>query len=423
LKFLDLVKMAFSNLWRRKLRTSLTVLAIVIGATLVALMVSLGHGLESFIVDQFGFMVSQETITVSKSDDFGFNGSGPHEIESSEIEIASPFTKAEADEIKALEGVERVDPYIISPALAISPEDSDKLYSVFINAVPYYEVSLRKLSAGQYFPEGSSGQCLIAYDYLEMFSWPDAQSAIGKEVTVLMGKLNPFDRTTREYNFKVVGVIQQSINNVEVLIPVGDAIEMARFYQSNPDVYTEEEPGFALQVKAVNEEVVDSVAQAIEALGYHTITASEILEEINNVFGIIQIGLSAFGIIALVVASIGIINTLIMAIYERTREIGVMKAVGATRGTIRLLFTIEGGALGFAGGVIGVILAFILGQALNIIGSRTFLSDFPNFDLSVFPAWLPFGVVALTTAISLIAGLYPANRAASLDPVEALRYE
>jgi len=423
LKFSDFVKMAFSNLWRRKLRTSLTVLAIVIGATLVALMVSLGHGLESFIVDQFGLMVSQETITVSKSDDFGFSGGGPHEIDSSEIEIPSPFTKAEVDGIRVIEGVEKVDPYIIVSALAISPEGSDKLYSVFINAVPYYEVSLRNLSTGQYFSEGSSGQCLIAYDYLEVFGWPDAESAIGKEVTVLMGKLNPFDRTNREYEYTVAGVVQQSINNVEVLIPVGDAIEMARFYQSNPDIYTEEEPGFILQVKAANEQSVEGIALAIEGQGYYTITSSEILEEINNVFGIIQIGLSAFGVIALMVASIGIINTLIMAIYERTHEIGVMKAVGATRGTIRLLFTIEGGALGFIGGVLGVILAFILGQALNIIGSRTFLSDFPNFDLSVFPVWLLFGVVALTTTISLIAGLYPANRAAGLDPVEALRYE
>ncbi len=423
MRFSDFIRMAFSNLWRRKLRTSLTVLAIVIGATLVALMVSLGNGLESFIVDQFGFMVSQETITVSKSNDFGFGNGRPHEIESNEIEIPSPFTKAEVDEIKSIEGVERVDPYITVSALAVSPEGSDKLYSVFANAVPYYEVSLRKLTAGQYFSEGSSGQCLIAYDYLEVFGWPDAESALGKEVTILMGKLNPFDRTTREYSFTVAGVVQQSINNVEVLIPTGDAIEMARFYQSNPAIYTEEEPGFALQVKAVNEESVDSIALAIGELGYSTITADEILQEINNVFGIIQIGLSAFGIIALVVASIGIINTLIMAIYERTREIGVMKAVGATRGTIRLLFTIEGGALGFIGGVIGVVFAFMLGQALNIIGSRTFLSDFPNFDLSVFPPWLLFGVVALTTAISLIAGLYPANRAAGLDPVEALRYE
>jgi putative ABC transport system permease protein len=112
-----------------------------------------------------------------------------------------------------------------------------------------------------------------------------------------------------------------------------------------------------------------------------------------------------------------------MAIYERTREIGVMKAVGATRGSIRILFTLEGGALGFLGGAVGVALAVVLGQALNFVGERTFLAAFPGFKMSVFTTELLLGVVALTTAISLIAGLYPANRAARLDPVDALRYE
>ena len=140
-------------------------------------------------------------------------------------------------------------------------------------------------------------------------------------------------------------------------------------------------------------------------------------------FNVVQVGLSAFGIIALVVAAIGIINTLLMAIHERTREIGVMKAVGATRSHIRLLFTTEGAALGFLGGAAGGLLALFLGQAINIIGARTFLSDFPGFQLSSFTWWLIPGVIALTTAISLLAGLYPANRAARLDPVEALRYE
>jgi putative ABC transport system permease protein len=416
--------MAFANLRRRVLRTSLTVLAIVIGATLIALMVSLGQGLQTFIINQFGLMVSPETITVTKSDFGGFARGSPHEISDNEtVEIITPFTRDEMTEIGAIEGVERIDFIVNFDALAISPEESDKLYSLFANSVPYYEVILRNLVSGTHFTEDATGQCLISYDYLGLFGWPDTETAMGKEVTITIGKLNPFDQTTKEYSFIVSGIIQQSISNKEVLIPVDDAIEMARFYQGNPDIYTQEEPGFILQVKAANNESVGSVAQSIEELGYSTVTSNEILDEINSTFDIIQIGLSAFGIIALIVASIGIINTLVMAIYERTREIGVMKAVGATKGTIRLLFTIEGGALGVVGGVIGVIGAFIIGQALNIVGSRTFLSDFPNFDLSVFPPWLLLGVVVLTTVVSLIAGLYPANRAANLDPVDALRYE
>ena len=420
----DLVSMAFSNLWRRKLRTSLTILAIVIGATLVALMVSLGAGLQQFIVNQFGLMVPPETVIVSSGDTFfGGRGGPPHEITSTETEIVRPFNKEDMDKIRAVVGVERVDFTINVRVLHISPRDSDKIYTVFANSLSDHEVKLRQLVSGAYFAEDASGECLIAYDYLGTFGWTDAETALGREVTVTVGKLNPYDQQTREYSFTVAGVMQKTLNSAEALIPMADAKEMARYYADDPRLYTDEQPGFTLQVRAANESLVKEVAEAIEDLGFNAITPSEILDEINKVFNIIQIGLSAFGIIALVVAAIGIINTLMMAIYERTREIGVMKAVGATKGNIRLQFTVEGGVLGFMGGIIGSTLAWILGQLLNIIGSRTFLSDFPNFDMSVFPPWLIIGVIGLTTAISLLAGLYPASRAARLNPIEALRYE
>lgn len=420
---LDMITMAFSNLWRRKLRTALTVLAVVIGATLIALMVSLGNGLERFIVEQFGISVSQQSITVTKQEFTGFNNGGPQEIDISEVVQTKPFTKDEVEQIKSINGVEEVNPYIAVSALYISPEGSSKKYSVFPNTASDYELDLREFIAGAAFSDEDTGKCIISFDYLEVFGWENASDAIGKNVSITAGKLNPFDFQIRDYSFEVVGVTQKTISSTEVLITKQDAIEMVRFYQENPSLYSEEEPGFILQVKAASAEITAQVASDIEALDFHAITADEILEEINNVFNIIQIILSAFGVIALVVASIGIINTLIMSIYERTREIGIMKAVGARKRTIRLMFTIEGGALGFLGGAIGIAFAYILGQGLNIVGSRTFLSDFPNFNMSVFPPYLIFGVIALTTGISLLAALYPANRASNLDPVEALRYE
>ena len=133
--------------------------------------------------------------------------------------------------------------------------------------------------------------------------------------------------------------------------------------------------------------------------------------------------LSVFGLIALAVASLGIVNTLILAIYERTREIGVMKAVGASKGTIRLLFTVEAGSIGFWGGLIGVTVAWTTGQIINLVSHVTFLRDYRDFNISAFPLWLVLAVIALSTGIALLAGLLPANRAAGLDPIEALRYE
>ena len=418
----DLIRIAFSNLWRRKLRTFLTVLAVVIGATLVTLTVSLGAGLQSFIVDQFGLLMPQDALFVSSSQSFfDAQGNRPQEINITDIE--EPFQKEDLESIRAIDGVERIDFSINVPAIYISPEGSDKIYTVFINTAPDYEAETRQLVAGMHFAEDTSGECLITYNYLESFGWNDAESALGRQVTIAVGKINLYAPEIKEYTFTVVGVIQRTLNANEVLIPMSDAKDMARFYRGNPNIYTEEQPGSFLRVKVTDEALVMQVADEIKSLGFNAITPDEILAEINNVFNIIHFALSAFGIIALVVAAIGIVNTLMMAIYERTREIGVMKAVGATKGTIRLLFTAEGGILGFMGGFIGVAIAWILGQLLNIIGSRTFLSDFPDFNMSVFPAWLIFGIIGLTTAISLLAGLYPANRASRLDPVEALRYE
>jgi putative ABC transport system permease protein len=101
----------------------------------------------------------------------------------------------------------------------------------------------------------------------------------------------------------------------------------------------------------------------------------------------------------------------------------MMKALGASRGTIRLLFTVEGGSIGFWGGVLGVVVAWLVGQIINVISHLTFLRDYKSFSISAFPLWLVLAVIALSTLVALGAGLLPANRAARLDPIEALRYE
>jgi putative ABC transport system permease protein len=424
MKINELLAMAFSNLWRRKLRTSLTVLAVVIGAMLISLVVSLGSGLQAFVVSQFGLNFPDTAVVASSGRDLGgLGGGGPHEIDTSEIITINPFATADVAALKSIPGVERVDYMANVAGRYVSPEDSGKIYTVNVSGVAGYEAAIRPLFLGESFGDDRTGVALIAYNYLEAFGWPDDQSVIGREVTVNVGKQNAYTLASRDYTFTVIGVIDKQVSSAELLIPQTDAIDMARYSQDNPALYSEEQPGFFLQVKARSVNDVPAVAQAINDMGFSATTPDDILAQINSVFNVIQVGLSAFGVIALVVAAIGIINTLLMAIHERTREIGVMKAVGATRGNIRWLFTTEGATLGFLGGAIGGGLALLVGQALNYIGARTFLSDFPGFELTAFPIWLIPGVVVLTTLVSLLAGLYPAGRAARLDPVEALRYE
>jgi putative ABC transport system permease protein len=423
-RYSEIISMAFSNLWRRKLRTVLTIAAVVIGATLIALMASLGDGLKGFIVGQFGQTFPEDAIIVSSGRDINvFQGNGgPQEISSVDT-VVQPFTQQDISKIKAIPGVERVDYLVSVQARYVQPEDSTRKYTVDVSGVPAYEAAIRPLLLGSTLSDKDVGKCLISYDYLTAFGWNVDQSVIGRKVTLSVGKQLSYETDTQDFTFVISGVIDKKVSSAEVLITQSDAIAMARYYQDNPLRYSDQQPGFTVQVKAKSTDQVPSIAAAVKSLGFNALTSNDILAEINRVFSVIQIGLSAFGIIALVVAAIGIINTLLMAIHERTREIGVMKAVGATRGNIRALFTTEGAALGFLGGVVGGILALILGQALNIIGARTFLSNFPGFKLSVFSLWLIPGVITLTTALSLLAGLYPASRAARLDPVEALRYE
>jgi putative ABC transport system permease protein len=417
--------MAFSNLRLRKLRTFLTILAVVIGAILISLMTSISTGLEEFIVDQFGLNVSPYSISTYAGEVTYYYsyGESPLEISDSSGEVTRVFTKEDVENILAIDGVERIDwePWIT--ALHVSPEDSEKIYSGLIRSGPDYEINLVKLAAGDYFNEDASRICLISYDYLEIFGWEDAEDAIGRKITITIGKYDEYNTETADYNLTVCGVIEKTVNSKEIIIPISTAIDMARYYMDDPLMYSTEQPGTMLEVKVSNTELVDQVAGELNSMGFNTVTPSDILKEINNVFNVVRIGLGTFGVIALIIASIGIINTLMMSIHERTHEIGVMKAIGATKRTIRLLFMMEGTALGFIGGIIGAAAGYGVGYLLNIIGHQTFLSDYSSYQLAVFSISLFIEVVAITTVISLIAGLYPANRAAKLNTVEALSHE
>jgi putative ABC transport system permease protein len=177
-------------------------------------------------------------------------------------------------------------------------------------------------------------------------------------------------------------------------------------------------------LKVDNTKNVEAVGEIIKKKGYGATTAQDMLDEIGKVFTALGIFSGAIGGIALFVAAIGIINTMIMATYERTREIGVMRACGATKATIRRLFTFEAALLGFFGGVIGLIVSFLLAKVINLITDRIALSqNLPISNFVTFPIWLILGVIAFTTLVGLLAGLYPAHRAAKLNPVDALRYE
>ena len=435
MRIADLFRTAFSNLRRRKLRSFLTVFAVVIGASLVSLLVSLGVGTQDFLTRQIKATMPPDVVMVASSEtafQFGLGGVGfggsPQEIGDDEggSFALEPLTVEEIAAVGDIERVERTDPYVIFTGESVRLDGSDRRFRASVSPQPSYLAETRTLVAGRYIADGTQGECIIADQYIDSFGLTSAQDAIGREIVVRVGQASSLiglPGQSRDFKFEIVGVAEKTINSTQIIVSIEDGKQMSRFWANNPDLYTDKIPPSMIQVKVAGSQFINQVAEEVEAMGLGAMTSEDVLGVIGTIFGIVQTVLSAFGLIALGVASLGIVNTLFMAIHERTREIGVMKAVGASKGTIRTLFTTEGATIGFVGGVVGVAIGYALGYILNRVSHATFLQDFPTFDLSVLPWWLAVGVIALTTIIALLAALYPAHRASSLDPIEALRYE
>jgi len=163
----------------------------------------------------------------------------------------------------------------------------------------------------------------------------------------------------------------------------------------------------------------------VEALGFRTYSFAEQFEEIQEFFIYFNMALGLIGLIALVTASLGIVNTMIMSILERTREIGVLKSLGADERDIRILFLVESGMIGSIGAILGIVFGWLITRVASVIARAVMESEGIMEDMAFFalPLWLIATAFSFGLVVSLLAGLYPAARAARVDPVQALRSE
>jgi putative ABC transport system permease protein len=180
----------------------------------------------------------------------------------------------------------------------------------------------------------------------------------------------------------------------------------------------------AVSVRVRNSRDVPSVEDVIRRMGFNAFSILDASRTMQRVFAVLDLFLGIFGSLALAVASLGIINTLVMAILERRREIGILKALGASDRDVKRLFFAEAGAMGIVGGVLGVALGWMIGKVINA-GTNIYMhqQNLPSVTIWSVPWWLMLGALVFSLGVSLVSGLYPAARAAKLDPVKALRYE
>lgn len=428
-----LIGSAISNTFRSKTRTILTILSIFIGAFTLAITSGLGTGINAYIDDTVSGVGASDAMTVTKTDENAMDpmaGAGePREYDPDAVSTGIPgmtvtaLTPEDIETIERIEGVERVDPQRNITPDYIQFDDGTQLVA-----------SVGSLVAGQTTvladgvepdPEATEYQVALPQAYVEPLGFDNDADAIGQTVTI---GITDATRTQHTVNATVVGVTEEALASpTGSSILINSALTDALFDAQSTGIPADEADRYSSASVWFDP---DSTEDEIEALkdrladkGFTGTTISDQLGMITTVIDGIVLVLNAFAVIALLAAAFGIVNTLFMSVQERTREIGLMKAMGMGSGKVFGLFSLEATFIGFLGSAIGAVLAIAAGTGISSVLSQTLLADLPGLTLIAFdPASIAF-IIILVMAIAFLAGTLPAARAAKADPVESLRYE
>ena len=455
----DLAELGVRNLREALLRNSLTTLGVAVGIASLVAMLSLGVGLQQLATKRLSHAGLFDTVMVMPR--ANMRGFGRPQVTPSPAAESRPLDAAAREEIEHLPNVIEVYPQI---RFVTEVRFADTPYPAMVAGVP---ASAREGGSfddvqGNFFSSSTADETILQIEFAKDLS-SQPSSLIGKELVIryaerqalppaavpaggrnAAGKANSqvddnasgFSIMPKERKLKIVGIVETEpaagfggIGNGRVLIPLAVA-ETLRPAQANDlrDILrggSEAKPGYAsLTVRAKGPSQVESLESKIKSLGFATFSLLDATRNLRLFFAVFDLLLGIFGSLALAVATLGIINTLVMAILERRREIGVLKALGAADADVRQLFFFEAGVMGFLGGIFGVGLGWFIGRAVTV-GTNIYLNrqNLPPANVFSVPWWLVLGAIAFGIVASLAAGIYPASRAARLDPVEALRYE
>lgn len=461
MKARDLTELAGRNLREALLRNSLTTLGIAVGVASLVAMLSLGVGLQQLASKRLSRSGLFDAVFVSSR--MNARGFGrPTRPETANPAPPKPLDAEARQKIASLANVVEVYPEIRFPT---EVQFEGKPFSTVVAGIPSSGKTDGAFDGmkGAFFSGPNLDEAILQVEFAKDLSkQPD--SLIGKDLTLRYAERQPlpaepnanknrtgakgtspqsgesdissgFSIVPREKTFRIVGIVETEpatgiagFGRGRLLIPMQVA-ETLRIAQANDlrEILrgTSSKPSYdSLTVRVKGPSQVKSVEDDIQAMGFTTFSLLDATKSLRQVFAVFDLLLGIFGSLALAVASLGIINTLVMAILERRREIGILKALGAADRDIRRLFFAEAGVMGLVGGILGVALGWFIGSALTF-GTNVYLrrQELPPIDLSSIPWWMVAGAIGFSIAVSLAAGIYPASRAAKLNPVEALRYE
>ena len=463
MKLPDLTELALRNLRESLLRNSLTTVGISVGVASLVAMLSLGIGLEQLASRRLVKSGLFDTILITSRREM--HGMGREEERNGPIPGESRILdEAARQEFERMPNVSEAYPDI---RFSTELRFDDKAHLTTVSALPSSARSNDAFDGmqGSFFSSDSAAEAILQKSFAEELlgktpplGAPElnvtelAKPLLGKELVMLFAQRAPaaslardagpgnsdvagasYSVVSREQKLKIVGVSDldpesmRGPNRAKVFLPLKlaeslhvmlptDLREIA--HESDLPVYS------SVSVRVKNPAQIQSVEDAVRKMGFTAFSITDASRGLRQFFGVLYAFLGIFGSLALIVASIGIVNTLVMAILERRREIGIMKAIGASDGDVKKLFFAEAGAMGVVGGIIGVVMGWAIGQVINF-GTNIYLKSqsIPPEHFWAVPLWLVGFAIAFAFFVSLVSGLYPAGRAAKLDPVQALRYE
>jgi len=403
---LDYAMIALRNLKNRSKRTWLTMIGIFIGIAAVVALISLGQGLEKAVFEEFSAVGGDKVLVRGKSPGFGPPG----------FNSAGKVTEDDLDIIKRVHGVSEVSGQLFQGA---SVEFGDEQVTQFIVSLPdddtydmVVEFNNYKIEDGRMLKKNDRGKVVIGRDYVDQEIFKRAPR-VGNKLIV------------NNHTFSIVGILKKTGDPGADLAIVGMIDDIRKI--------TGEENEFNYLVARIApnvepEAVVEPMRRAMRRdrgqkkgkEDFEIETAEQLIQSFKKILNVVQIVLIGIAGISLIVGGIGIMNTMYTSVLERTKEIGIMKAIGARNSDVLEIFLIESGFLGMAGGTLGVLLGVSLSKGVAFIGKQALGTDLLQAS---FPWYLIVGALLFSFLIGTLSGVLPARQAAHLKPVDALRYE